>query len=134
MFTLAQAIAQGRRFIVAASEIPSKGEWFTMPMNALPSMLCAGWLLSDNYVESSPKPFVPRAEPSFASNIISMPFSCIIRVTASMVCWSNSSSEQQCSVMIYHSNISSEGGSRIIYGQKCSGVLCCRNVFSYAKR
>lgn len=134
MFIVDQCIAQGRSLTTVVPETAHiKGKWFTIPMNAFSSMLCASWLWSGNYVESSPKPFVPRAAPSSAQTVISMPFSYIIHVTASMVCWSNSSSEQQCSVMIYHSNISSEGGSRVIYGPKHSRVLC-RNIFSCARR
>lgn len=111
----------GKEAYDSSPEIPHiKGKWFTM--NAFPSMLCAGWLLSGNYVEFSPKPFVPRAAPSFVWNIISMPFSCIIPVTASMVCWSNSASEQQRAVMIYHSNTPSEGGSTVIHTHKEAGT------------
>lgn len=50
--------------------------------------------------------------------------SCIMSMTASMVYWSYSSSEQPYVAMIYHSNISSEEGSRIIYDQKHLAVLC----------
>lgn len=62
-----QCTAQGKRLMTGVPEIPhTKEMWFTIPMNAFPSVLCAGWLLSGNYGESSPKPFVPQAAPSFA--------------------------------------------------------------------
>lgn len=51
---------------VASEILHIEGKWFTIAMNAFSSVLCAGWLLLSNYVESSPKPFVSRAAPSFA--------------------------------------------------------------------